>query len=54
MKRSEIKLLLILYNYTGNVSENLKVEIIQKPDHQNIRSGMTVRILMRSKYTQVR
>jgi hypothetical protein len=53
-KPSEIKSLLILYNYPGNVLEDLNVEIIQKPDLQNMRGGMTVWILKRSEYTHVR
>jgi hypothetical protein len=46
--------MLILYNYARNVLKGLGAEIIQKPDLQNMRVGMMVRILMRSEYTHVR
>jgi len=53
-KRSEVKFLLILHNYPGNVLEDLNVETVQKLDLQNMRDGLTDRILVCSEYTHVR
>lgn len=53
-KQSEIMRLLMLCNYSGNVLEDLNVEIFRKPDLQNMMGGMMVRIVLRSEYIHVR